>query len=146
MTQPLLSMILAIWAAVVSTALACIKIWEVWRERLRLSTSYEFAAPGHGGNKIIIENPSNTPVMVSYWELLWMKRHHVTRETTGGEFPNEGYCYITIPAHERHVLAFDGEDYFEWGVSTIRKGKLYLRLHIVGRRAPLTLKIYDPRR
>ncbi len=144
MTQQLLSMILAVWAAVISSALACIKIWEVWRDRLHLSTSYEFSAPGYGGNRIIVENPSKTPVMISYWELLWIKRRRVTRETTGGRFPDEGYCDITIPAHGRHVLKFDDEEYFDWGHSTIPKGKLYLRLDIIGRRRPLTLKIYDP--
>jgi hypothetical protein len=49
MTQQLLSMILAIWASCVSTTLAGIKILEVWRDRLRLTTSYEFAAPGYAG-------------------------------------------------------------------------------------------------
>jgi hypothetical protein len=147
MTQQLLSMILAIWASCVSTTLAGIKILEVWRDRLRLTTSYDFAAPGHGGNKIIIENPSKTPVMISYWELLWIKRQLFRRETTGGRFPpEEGYCNITIPAHGRHILRFEDSEYFEWGASAISKGKLYLKLHVVGRRKALTLKIYDPKR
>ncbi|WP_316235305.1 MULTISPECIES: hypothetical protein [unclassified Bradyrhizobium] len=140
-------MILAIWASVVSTMLAGIKILEMWRDRRRLTTSYNFAAPGHGGNKITIENPSKTPVMISYWELLWVKRHHLKIETTGGRFPtDEGYCSITIPEHGRHILTFDDAEYFDWGHSTTNKRKLYLKLHIVGRRKPLTLSVYDPNR
>jgi hypothetical protein len=87
MTQQLLSMILAIWASCVSTTLAGIKILEVWRDRLRLTASYEFAAPGYGGNKIIIENPSKTPVMISYWELLWIKRQHFKRGNDRRQIP-----------------------------------------------------------
>jgi hypothetical protein len=135
---------LAVWAAAISTALPCIKIWEVWRDRLRLTTSYDFAAPGQGGYKIIIENPSKTPVMISYWELLWRKGSYVNSETTSGRFPNEGYCEITIPAHGRHVLEFDGDEYFERGWASIAKGKLYLKLYVVGRRWGLMLKVYDP--
>lgn len=140
-------MILAIWASLVSTMLAGIKILEVWRDRLQLTTSRNFAAPGHGGNEIIIENPSKTPVMISYWELLWIKQRHLRKETTGGRFPpDEGYCSITILGHGRHVLTFDDAEYFDWGQSTTSKGKLYLKLHIVGRRRPLTLQVYDPNR
>ena len=145
MTQQLLSMILAIWASLVSTALACIKVWEVWRDRLRLSTSYEFGDSEHGGNKIIIENPSKNPVMLSYWQLLWMKRRGFINEVTSGKFPDEGYCSITIPAHGRHVLEFVGPQYFEWGHSRIGDGKLFLKLDVVGRRRPLLLHVYDPR-
>lgn len=145
MTQQTLSMILAIWATIVSTVLAYIKILEVWRDRLRLSTSYEFAAPGYGGNRIIIENPSKTPIMISYWELLWIRRARFISEVTDGRFPtDEGYCNITIPAHARHVLEFDGSEYFEWGSSAISNGTLYIKLHVVGRRNPLTLRVYNP--
>ena len=80
--------------------------------------------------------------MISYWELLWIKRRYLIRETTGGRFPNEGYCDITIPAHGRHVLFFEDKEYFDvWQLAA--KGKLYLKLFIVGRRRALTLKIYD---
>jgi hypothetical protein len=99
MTQQLFSMILAIWASLLSTVLACVKIWEVWRDRLRLSASYEFSAPGHGGNKIIIENPSKQPVMVSYWELFWLKRRSFIKEADSFRFVtvrSGGLCFERI--------------------------------------------------
>jgi hypothetical protein len=58
----IISTILAIWGSILSTGLAGIKILEIWRERLLLSTSYSFSAHK---NEIIIENPSKTPVMIS---------------------------------------------------------------------------------
>jgi hypothetical protein len=144
MTQQTISIILAIWGALLSTGLAGIKILEVWRERLRLSTSYSFSHPDYGGNEIVIENPSKTPVMISYWELLWRRRRYLKLETTNGRFPLEGYCNITIGAHTRHTLEFTEQEYFDWGHATIKMGKLYLKLHIVGRSKPVLLKVYDP--
>jgi hypothetical protein len=80
------------WGAILSTALAGIKISEVWRERVRLSTSYSFSNSDYRKtNEIIIENPSKTPVMISYWELLWRSRRFLKMETASGRFPQEGY-------------------------------------------------------
>ena len=147
MSQETVSITLGIWSALLSTSLAGIKLAEVWRDRVRLSTSYEFSIPGYGGNKIIIENPSKLPVMISYWELLWQRRRFLKWEVTGGKFPNEGYCNITIGAHSRHTLTFEGEDYFEWsGASIITKGQLYLKLYVIGRNRPILLKVYNPRK
>ena len=144
MKQQTISIILGIWGAGVSTSLAGIKILEVWRERLRLSTSYSFSHRDHGGNEIIIENPSKTPVMISYWELLWRRRRYLKLEITGGRFPQEGYCNITIGAHARHTLEFAEQEYFDSGHAAIKMGKLYLKLYIVGRSKPVLLKVYDP--
>jgi hypothetical protein len=57
---------LAIWGSVISTVLAVIKIRETWRDQRRLTTSHSFSHPDYGENQIIIENPSNTPMMVNY--------------------------------------------------------------------------------
>jgi hypothetical protein len=45
----------------------------------------------------------------------------MARKVTSGPFPDEGYCDITIPAHGRHTLEFDGAEYFEWGRSAQRQ-------------------------
>lgn len=82
--------------------------------------------------------------MISYMELLWVKRRFFKRVTTDRKDGKDGICDITIGSYGRHTLAFDGHDYFEWGHATIKFGKLYLKLHIVGRSKPVWLKIYDP--
>ena len=143
-TQQAISTILAIWGAILSTGLVGMKILEIWRERPRLSTSYSFASPGWGDNEIIIENPSKTPVIISYWELLWLKRRYLRLQTNHGTFPNEGYCNITIGAHSRHTLVFSEQEYFDAHQTTADFGNIYLRLHVVGRRKPILLKVYEP--
>lgn len=142
--DPQLSAFLALWASILSTALAGVKIFELWRDRARLETSYSFSAPGHGGNQIIIENPSKTPVLVTYWELYLVTRNGLkTMKKMIGYPVDTGYCDIIVKAHERHVLNFDGDDYFNWGISSIGRGVIYLDLHISGRKRPLSLRIYS---
>ena len=55
-------------------------------------------ASGHGGIAAIVEAALK-----------------MARKVTSGPFPDEGYCDITIPAHGRHTLEFDGAEYFESG-------------------------------
>lgn len=144
MQPDVLSMALAIWGAVLSTSLAAIKAWEVWRQRIRLTTSYSFTSNPDQGNDIIIENPSSTPVMISYWELLWVRRNCFRTKINYGEFPDEGYCNITVGPHSRYVLSFREQHHFIQGRPTEREGKLYLKLYIVGRRRPIWLSVYNP--
>jgi hypothetical protein len=132
------------WGAALSTGLAAIKIFEVWRERPRLTTSYSFSShPDYGENEIIIENPTKTPVMISYWELLWLKRRWPMRNVRYGRFPDDGYCNITIGAHSRHNLKFTESEYFSASRTVKEFGAIYLRLHVVWRRKPMLLKVYD---
>jgi len=141
---PLIPVLLAIWGALVSTCLASIRIWEFLEDRPRLTTSYGFGSDPDDGNEIILENPSTTPVMISYWELLldrregWVRR----RRVVNGRFPNEGYCNITVGAHSRHALTFKGKDHFEWGAQLPSGTKIHLVVHVVGRRRPVRLLVY----
>lgn len=138
-----LTFFVAIWGSVISTVLGGIKLWETWRDRRRLTTSYSICYANDGESQIIIENPSNTPVMVTYWELLWIKGSLFRRKIIDGVFPNEGYCNITIKAHDRYVLSFEGgQQHYSGGNPT--KAKLYLKLHIAGRNRPCSYIAYDP--
>ncbi|MFZ0943558.1 MAG: hypothetical protein WB930_21025 [Syntrophobacteraceae bacterium] len=134
---------LAIWGSLISSVLACIKLWETWRDRRRLTTSYSISYADDDESQIIIENPSNTPVMVNYWELLWIKGRLFRPETIDGVFPNEGYCNITIKAHDRHVLSFKGGQKHYRGRNAT-KAKLHLKLYIAGRNRPYSYIAYDP--
>lgn len=70
---PQFSLILAAWGALISTALALIKINEFYGDRPRIVTSYSFGSDPETGNEIILQNPTKTPVMVTYWEVLLKK-------------------------------------------------------------------------
>lgn len=129
----------ALWGSVISTVLAGIKIGEAWRDRRRLTTSYSISYSDNRESQIILENPSSTPVLVTYWELLWIKGRLFRRETVDGAFPDEGYCNITIKAHDRYVLSFQGNQR-----RNATEAKLYLKIYIAGRNKPLSYIAFDP--
>jgi hypothetical protein len=141
-----LSIGLALWGAVLSTVLAAIKIWEVRREGLRLTTSYSFSTDAAVGNDVIIQNPSKNPVMISYWALLWLQRRWGRWIITNAKFPDEGDLNVTIAPFSQHVLSFEDATHFDWGASAVHKGKIWLKLYVVGRRRPVWLLVYDPKR
>ncbi|MGQ3047829.1 MAG: hypothetical protein ACT6RD_15400 [Brevundimonas sp.] len=138
---------LSVWGSALATGLAALKIWEVWRDRVRLSTSYSFSSsPDYGDTSIIVENPSAIPVLVTYWELFWAERlFGWTLFERGEAYPEEGYCNITIGAHNRHQFDFSGSNWFKT-VNEIdgRRVKLYLRLYVAGRKRPLRLLAWKP--
>ena len=133
--------LLAAWGAFLSTMLAGVKLWELYQQRARLIVSYSFSSP-ENGNDIILYNPTNVPVLINYWELLWIKKKLFHRsQLTAGEFPDEGLCDIVIPAHSRYVLSFQEHRYFDWHVGKAGGGNIYIRLHVVGRR-PVLKEVY----
>lgn len=138
---------LAAWGAMLSTLLAVVRIWETRREGLRLSASYGFHSDPDEGNEVIVLNTSKLPVMVSYWELVWghysWGRFIIDEEEWKFPLTPEDMDF-TVPPHSKHALRFVGGEHFEWGPSSSKRGKIYLRLHIVGRHRRVTLLVYDP--
>jgi hypothetical protein len=142
------TLLLAVWSTILSTALACLKIWEVSRDRLRLTATYVFSVRPEDGNEVIIQNVSKTPALITYWELMWAHRRlgRTVFERMAGYPTNEGYCHITVTAHSRHVLDFKGKEHFEThGEIEGHKVSLYLRTYLV-RRSPVWLLVWKPRR
>lgn len=122
-------------------------MYETYRDRMRLSVSYGFNSLSDLGNEIIIENPSRIPVMISYWELFWVKRRMLHRPVvTLIRSADDGYCNITVAPHSRWTMHFVDEHYFQWPNHQHADARLEIRLHIVGRRRPLSLTVYDPLR
>ena len=146
MTQyELIAIGLATWGAALSTVLAGVRIWEARREGVRLSADYFFSNEPRMGNRININNTSKTPVLVTFWELVWVRRKWGRRIFNGGRSPDQpSDAEFTIGPHAKHVLLFTGQNHFAWDSTTASKGKIYLRLVIVGRRRPIWLKVYDP--
>lgn len=132
---------LALWGTVLSTALAAIKIWEVARDRLKLTASYSIAGDPKVGNEIIIYNTSKTPALITYWELMWADRRlGWTLSERMETYPNEGYTNITVQAHSKHVLYFKDKDHFDTRSKLPgRRVSLYIRIYLPGRRSPMWL-------
>lgn len=75
MTAEPQAVLLAWWGAILSTILACIKIWEVWRDRFQIDVSYYFSGNESIGNTVRIRNLSMRPCILEYWELLYRSGH-----------------------------------------------------------------------
>lgn len=133
---------LAIWGACLSTLLALIKIWEIWSSRSRIEIGYNFTGSPDIGNEIIIRNLSGRPLIITFWELLFCERQGLTWTDYKNENPAEDTCDICIAAHSSKNLHFRGFYHFAWGHKALGGKRLYLRLHIAGKRKPLKILVY----
>jgi len=132
--------ILAIWGAILSTILGAFKIWEIYRDRRRILVSYRFGSTDDG-NKIILKNPSKTPIMIDDYEPFWSKcRFLRKRSFFEFAFPEDSPRNLTIDPHSRLVLNFSGINYFN--PYKTEKGNLYIRLHLTGKKWPTILRVY----
>ena len=57
---------LALWGAALSSLLAVVKFWEIWRNRRRVEISHSFSSQ-EMGNEVTIRNLSSTPQIITYW-------------------------------------------------------------------------------
>jgi hypothetical protein len=130
-----LSLMIAGWGALLSTALAAIKIWELWRDRHRIDIGYSFCSDEEHGNTITIRNVSGRPLILCYWELqvrhgYWPCWRYNTFRTPE---PDEVNDYRLEP-YSSHPLVFTESEHFDYETVAPSGGPLYLRLHFAGRR------------
>jgi uncharacterized protein YcfL len=137
------SAVLSTWGALLATALGAVRLWEFSLGRLRLTTSYLFTTDPERGNEVTIENSSDRPVMITYWELVWAdRRFGWTLFERAEEYPDEGSYDVTIPPHARHTLLFsDGHHFAKRNEIDGHKVRLYLKLYLVARRSPVVLSV-----
>jgi len=133
--------VLALWGAGLSTVLAFVKMWELWSRRSRIEVSYGFSG-GPDGNDIIIRNLSDKPMILTYWELLFCERKALKWIPYRNENPAENTRDLFISAHSSKTLNFSGQDYFEWGHKALGGKRLYLNLHIAGKRSAIKRLVY----
>ena len=135
--------LVAIWGAVLSTLLACVKLWELWRSRSRIEVSYNFTGSEDVGNEIILRNLSATPLLITWWELLWQRRRWLRWKQSREVSPNEFFNDLVINGHSSARLAFQGSSYFAWSYESLERDAIYIRLHIAGKSRPILRKVYD---
>ena len=123
-----------------------IKFYELWEKRPRLYVTRHLTGYPEIGNTITIENPSDYPFIINYWELVWKNDLKFWQKDEPCVSPDLdfGFRNFTIKPHTSHSIPFMEENHFEWGASTIDKGKLYIKLRISGRKKPLQLLVYNP--
>ena len=133
---------IAWWGAGLSTLLAIIKLWELWRDRFRLQVGYNFRGNEDLGNEVIIRNLSTRPVVLTYWELLYCTGRFPCRTFEAFRDPGADAEDIQIAPHTSYALTFSEQNHFDWGVSALNDRAIYVRLHLAGR-WPILRKVYS---
>jgi hypothetical protein len=136
-----LSTALAWWGAVLSTSLAGIKVWEVWRDRFQIEVDYSFTTDAERGNRISIHNLSGRPLILTYWELLYGHNRRAHRKFEHVESGAYDSLACTIAPHTTHDLHFDEERHFAWNSKVLNGRNIYVRLHFAGRK-PIVRLVY----
>ncbi len=134
--------LIAIWGAGLSTILAFVKFWEIWQNRIKIEVSYNFTSNPDIGNLVIIRNLSSTPIIITYWELLWCKWGWFCRKPADNIGPDEFNEDLKLSGHSSTKLTFLERDHFDWSSSALGKNKIYLRLHVAGKARPILKKVY----
>lgn len=129
----------ALYGAVLATILGLVKLYELWRDRFRITISY-YLFDAENGTCIDIINLSHQPVILQHWELVRRKGSWPRSNYTDISSQDFGSPRTKIEPHSTHSLYFEGENYFAWGSD--KPGKVMIRLHIAGRR-PVLKKVYN---
>lgn len=131
------------WGAGLSSLLALAKLWEVWRDRFQVEVSFNFTSAPKIGNDIRVRNLSGRTFILAHWELLYCTGHWPARKfshLTSREYVAED---SRVEPHSTHTLSFSEQDYFDWGVDALKGRRIFIRLHIAGRR-PILRLVYPP--
>lgn len=135
------SVVVAAWGAILSTLLAGIKIWELWRDRHRIDVGYSFTSDRNQGNTITLRNVSARPLILSYWELQYGKGRWPFKRSDTFQWPEHDESDTKIDAYSSFSLRFTAAEHFDWGSTVLQGRDLYVRLHFAGRR-PTTRLAY----
>ena len=131
--------LIAWWGAGLSTLLAVVKLLELWRERFRVDVSHNFTTSETIGNEILVRNLSNRPVILTYWELLYCSGRWPRRSFESFESADFDSGDRRLEPYATHTLHFAEADYFSWGHKALNGRRIYIRLHVAGRRPILKL-------
>lgn len=129
--------LIAWWGAGLSTLLALVKFYELWRDRSRLEVSYNFTSSKTIGNEVLIRNLSNHPLILTYWELLYCSGRWPRRTFESVETAEHDDSDYRIEPHATLRLRFADARHFDWGPIALNGRRIYIRLHIAGRRPRL---------
>lgn len=134
---------LAWWGAGLSTLLALVKSWELWRDRFQIEVGHNLTGSIEIGNEILIRNLSGHTFILVYWELLYCEGHWPRRRFTSFESAEFDAGDRRIEPHSTYALAFAQQNYFDWGQKALRGRRIFIRLYVAGRR-PIVRLVYAP--
>ena len=132
---------IAWWGAGLSTLLALVKLGELWRDRFRIDVGRGLTSDPGMGNDIHIRNLSGKPIILAYWDLFYRPHLWPLRKDSYIKSPEDDAHDIQIGPHSSMTLHFIGMDHFDWGWKAMKGRRIYIRLHIAGRR-PILKRVY----
>jgi hypothetical protein len=138
------STLIACWGALLSTFLALVTLWERWRDRFQVEVSFNFTGSQEIGNEILVRNLSSRTFILAHWQLLYVIGRWPARRFTHLACPDYDAGDVRVESHSTYTLQFSDDDYFDWGADSLKGRRIFIRLHIAGRR-PILRLVY-PRR
>ena len=140
LTNETLTLIIAVWGAIISTILA---FREYLKSRLQIEIGFSSTSIPEIGNKVTIRNNSVRPIIVTYWEIVFRKWRLLPLGESVCTSPDEYFTEFKIPEHNSKSLEFTEQDYFSCSQNMLKGRKLYLRLHVSGRKRPFIFFLYS---
>ena len=136
-----ITLALSAWGAVISTALAAVRVYEAASKQPKLVTTYSFTTDRSRGNTVSLLNVSSTPAVILHWELVRAERRVCRRRSSESIATSDDIGPYTLGAHDVEHLRFCEEAHFAWSLD--RTGdQIYLKLILAGRRRPKWLKVW----
>lgn len=131
----MLTTLIAFYGGVLSTFLALLKFREAWQDRFRITT---LLTSGED-HQVHITNLYHKSVTLINYELFWAKSKNSEDGYHAIDTGSDDCCNIAISPGETRRLEFSGQ----YGFSlNNKKGKLYIRMYIAGRKKPVTNLLY----
>jgi len=121
-----LAIVLSLWGATLSTALAAIKIYESWGGRFQIEISPIFRSSPELGNDISIKNLSSKPVLLEYFEV-FSKQKGKERSIWS---PEDSWLNVRIDSNDTKVYNFSESDFF-----SSKHSPIYIRLYFAGQKS-----------
>lgn len=124
--------LIALWGAILSTILAGVKGFELWRDRHRVEVEGRFTSSEHEGNEIRVRNLSSRPLIVTYWQVShrkgvwpWFKWD----EICSAEFDAQD---LKIEPNSSNNFTFVDEHYFSTSPKALKGRRVVFTLHLAG--------------
>lgn len=124
-----------------STFLALVKLWEMWRARRRIEIGCIFGRNAEIGNTIRIRNLSGTPFTITYWVLEFRKPHWFWWKTYRVEELLDDASDIFVDSYKNEELRFSGGSWFSCG-KYLNGKRLRMKLYIAGTNSPKYITFY----
>ncbi|WP_330544394.1 hypothetical protein V0242_11165 [Aeromonas hydrophila] len=133
---------IAIYAAILSTALAAVKVVGFIRGYYRVEVISTTTSSESEGNEIYIYNLCDKPLTLVYWKLEWHSGIWPFHKVEGLSSPDfDMSAGRRIDEYGSHTLSFKGENHFQTGKPESEGKKLYIRLYFAGKKFSKLVKV-----